>query len=871
MCASALAIVFPAPAYAQDGLPVYASTRATENASDPEIVVTGFRASNERAVRIKRNAEQIIDTVSATEIGQLPDFNAGDALKRVTGVNALLYQGEPRFVIVRGFNQGYNDILVDGFSLASTDLNLGTTNASGRVISMEVLPSNIASHIDVIKSAIPENDVNFIGGLTSFVTPSAFDFPAGRISAAISGGPTLDSKGDGGNHFTGQAQLSASKRFGASDQFGIYLSGTYWTREINVAQIETGSTKNWYDASGARATTPYGGNGFAVPANRLYYNYGNKRTRAGAQGRFDWKPDDSFSAFASAYYFHQTENSSRRDLNAAVQTTSRNIGQTATSGTLANVQQAVNLGQYRWYRDVGGAYGRFDKHFSDTLVLDGGASWSTGKVHNPQTFDGFNQNGLSFGYDTSGDVPLFTATTPATANNPKNYVNVQHREEEYELSENRYDAQLNLRFNAAKDDRGFGLAAGGRFTAIRRDAGFTRQTWTNLKYTLADVGSGETVCGFVCDTPIPVIDRALAGSVFAANASKGTLATDLAAQAGGTYSNRENVGAGYAQAQYRMDNWYLVGGLRMEATDAGSSGTRATNGVYAPISGRSRYTNWLPSALLVIDTMANGKLRFGVSETVSRPSFLASSVAGGVLNTNAATPTLSTGNPDLKPRRAWNIDLGHDWYVDGGRGLLSIAGFYKWIHDDYFSFGEMQAIDGVATLVTQSRNTRNTVRAYGIEVGASYNLTFLPAPFDGLGINGNATIAKAHFPITLSDGSVQVLGQLPQQPKQIYNVSLIYEKGGVHARLAWNHLGQLWDDRYPNLTAAGFYANRYQRPTDNVDLQVSYDLTSRVTLTVDAMNLTGQGQEYRQGNDQEILQSAIALPTQLLFGVKVRM
>jgi TonB-dependent receptor len=316
-----------------------------------------------------------------------------------------------------------------------------------------------------------------------------------------------------------------------------------------------------------------------------------------------------------------------------------------------------------------------------------------------------------------------------------------------------------------------------------------------------------------------------------------------------------------------------VAGVRLEATDAGSSGVRATNGVYAPLSDDTSYRNWLPSALFVADTFADGKLRIGVSETVSRPSFLAASVAGGVLNTTAAQPTLATGNPDLRPRRAWNLDIGHDWYVDGGRGILSIAGFYKWIKDDYFSYGELQTVPGVEipVLVTQSRNTEDQVRAWGVEVGASYNLSFLPAPFDGLGVSGNAIFSHAHFPITLSDGSVQVLNKLPQQASQIYNLSVVYEKSGFHGRLAWNHLGELWDDRYPNLTSAGFYANRYQQPTDNIDLQIAYDLSRNVTLTLDALNLTGQGQKYRHGTDQEILQSAIELPTQLLFGIKVRM
>ncbi len=865
-CATAMAAILCLPNVA-------VAQSADAAASDGgDIVVTGLRASAERGVRLKRNADRIIDTVSATEIGQLPDFNAGDALKRVTGVNTLLYQGEPRFVIVRGFNQGYNDLLIDGFSLASTDINMGASNSSGRVISMEVLPSNIASHIDVIKSATPETDANFIGGLTNFATPSAFDFPSGRISAAVSGGPTLDSKGDGGNHFTGQAQLSASKRFGADDQFGIYLSGTYWTREINVPQIETGGTKNWYDANGTRVSTPYGGNGYAVPTNRLYYNYANKRTRGGLQARFDWRPDDSFSAFINGYWFHQTERSYRHDLNAAVQTSATNSGQTATSGTLSNVQQTINLGRYEWNRDVGGIYGRFDKRFSDTVKLEGGLSWSKSNVDNPQTYDEFVQRNLQFSYDTSGAVPGFTPVNSTLANDTSRYAANVHREERYGLDETRWDGQLNLKFNSDVEDRGFGAAIGGRITTVRRKATFARTNYSNLGYTLADVTDGATLCGYRCDTPIPQIDPALVDAAFAA-ATGATSTIDTAAQAGGTYTNREDVYAAYAQAQYRADNWYVVAGLRMEHTDAGSSGTRVTNGVYAPIAAGTTYTNWLPSALLVVDTMANGKLRLGVSETVSRPSFLSSSVAGGVLNTTASPPTLTTGNPALKPRRAWNLDIGHDWYVDGGRGILSIAGFYKWIKDDYFSFGALQTVAGVdqQVLVTQARNTDDQVRVYGIELGASYNLTFLPAPLDGLGISGNATFSRANFPLTLSDGSTRVLDALPQQPNEIYNLSVFYDKGKVHGRVAWNHLGSLWDDRYPNLTPAGFYANRYQQPTDNIDVQVAYDLSSNVTLTFDALNLTGQGQEYYHGNDQEILQSAIELPTQLLFGVKVRM
>ncbi len=232
---STLVLTSPLTANAQE-----VSTAQPAAASDgADIVVTGTRASNQEG-----SADQAgVRPDHRYRLGQrdraVADFNAGDALKRVTGVNTLLYQGEPRFVIVRGFNQTYNDLLIDGFSLASTDINLGQSAAGGRQISMEVLPSNLASHIDVVKSALPSNDANFIGGLTNFVTASAFDFKRATLTASVKGGAALDSKGNGGNHFGGQAEIAGATQFGPDRQFGLYLSATYWKRQINVPQVET--------------------------------------------------------------------------------------------------------------------------------------------------------------------------------------------------------------------------------------------------------------------------------------------------------------------------------------------------------------------------------------------------------------------------------------------------------------------------------------------------------------------------------------------------------------------------------------------------------------------------------------------------------
>lgn len=835
-----------------------------------EIVVTGTRASVQRGIEIKRKRDEIIDTVSASEIGQLPDFNAGDALKRIPGVNTLLYQGEPRFIITRGFNQTYNDIQIDGFSLASTDMDMGTSGG-GRQISMEVLPSNLASHIDVIKSATPETRGNFIGGLVDFVTNSAFDFDGDMISASAKGGVAIDKEENGGSHFGGQATVAAAKRFGADDEFGLYLSSTYWKRDINVPQLEAGA-RYWFDNAGVRAGT-YGGNGYAVPQQRMYYNYQNKRQRFSVQGRLDWKPSSSFSAYVSGYHFYQNEDSYRNDFNASVQASSGVTNQTPTTGTVTNVTQSIQFVDHRWHRYVSGAYGRFDGDLGSDLRLEGGFSWSTSRVRSPETQDYFDQKNLQFNYDISGSVPVFTPANPTLANDFSRYGSALHRDIYRRLKENRYDAQLNLSYNSRAEDRGFGAAIGGSLLVNRQDQVYIRTNWTGMSYTAADALSGDTLCGFGCHTPVPLISPEKANALWQASLGQATMALDLSSNSGNTFATREDIAAGYAQVQFRSDQLFVVGGVRIEKTWMGSNSTRNVNGVYQPISAGRDYTNVLPSALLVWSINPAQKVRAGLSMTVSRPNFSSSSLKGGALDLLRDPPTLSTGNPDLKPRRAINADIGHDWYFSQGHGMVSIAGFYKWIRDDVFNYTTLQSVAGVSVpvLVSQPRNTTATVRGYGLELSASHDLTFLPAPLDGFGVSANVTLSRAHFPVTLSDGSTRVLNYMPAQARRIINASLYYDKGKVHGRIAWNHLGKLWDDRYPNFDPSGFYSNRIQQPTNNFDLQLSYDVTPNVAVSFDALNITKQGFRYMIGNDQEMFHSAWSLPAQLLLGVKVKM
>ena len=210
--------------------------------------------------------------------------------------------------------------------------------------------------------------------------------------------------------------------------------------------------------------------------------------------------------------------------------------------------------------------------------------------------------------------------------------------------------------------------------------------------------------------------------------------------------------------------------------------------------------------------------------------------------------------------------------IDGGRGLLSVALFHKRISDEIFRYGAMQTIDGVDTLVTQPRNASGRVRLTGIEIGAIKELGSLHPTLKGFTVSINAMSMKVRYPVTLGDGTSTTLSILPQQPKSLWNAALTYEEGPWHAKAAWNHTGALWDDRFPNYDSLPqFYRNRFQQPTDKLDVQLAYDVSRRLSLTFDALNVTGQGFQYNYGRSQELVQSAWKVAPIVMVGLNVKL
>ncbi|MFM8589294.1 MAG: TonB-dependent receptor plug domain-containing protein, partial [Limnohabitans sp.] len=92
-----------------------------QQASDT-VVVTGIRASIENAIATKRNADGIVEAISAEDIGKLPDATVADSISRLPGVTAQRNKstGRAQSISVRGMSPDFNGALLNGREQAST-------------------------------------------------------------------------------------------------------------------------------------------------------------------------------------------------------------------------------------------------------------------------------------------------------------------------------------------------------------------------------------------------------------------------------------------------------------------------------------------------------------------------------------------------------------------------------------------------------------------------------------------------------------------------------------------------------------------------------------------------------------------------------
>jgi iron complex outermembrane receptor protein len=190
LCLAAQAQQATAPAAAQGtgtAGPPRSASAPPESGELQTIVITGIRASLEKSISAKRDADTVVEVVSAEDIGKLPDKNIADAVQRLPGVNiSKAGAGEGGFsendrVAIRGTSPSLTQTLINGHTIATGDWFVQDQSASGggtigRSVSYALLPSEIADRIVVYKSAQADLVEGGVAGAVNIETRRPLDF-----------------------------------------------------------------------------------------------------------------------------------------------------------------------------------------------------------------------------------------------------------------------------------------------------------------------------------------------------------------------------------------------------------------------------------------------------------------------------------------------------------------------------------------------------------------------------------------------------------------------------------------------------------------------------------------------------------------------
>ncbi len=148
---------------------------ASQQLKDVIVTSTVKKESQSAVYSAQKRSSAVSDGISQEAIRKTPDNNAAQVLTRVTGINIQ----DNRFVVVRGLADQYNQTMVNGVQMTSTETD---RNA----FSFDLIPAAVIDNIVVNKTATPDMPGNFAGGVVQINTK---DFPDNNfISVNLQGG-----------------------------------------------------------------------------------------------------------------------------------------------------------------------------------------------------------------------------------------------------------------------------------------------------------------------------------------------------------------------------------------------------------------------------------------------------------------------------------------------------------------------------------------------------------------------------------------------------------------------------------------------------------------------------------------------------------
>jgi len=244
--------------------------------------------------------------------------------------------------------------------------------------------------------------------------------------------------------------------------------------------------------------------------------------------------------------------------------------------------------------------------------------------------------------------------------------------------------------------------------------------------------------------------------------------------------------------------------------------------VSVPISLKNSYSNLLPSVNAKFEIEDNMLLRFGYSETLTRPTLESMRPVTNIGTTRPDLLLASGGNPYLTPFLSTNWDVSYEWYY-ADASAVSIGIFSKEV-DGFITQTPAPEQISLASgsyefQITRPRNGE-TAKVDGLEMAWTHTWE------NGFGFQVNATVVNSD-----GDDNFALEGLGDSQ-----NVVGFYEKDGFQARIAFNNRESFLQTLRNGDTGEPEYVDTYGQ----WDLSASYDISEELTVIFEGINVTDE-------------------------------
>jgi len=808
-----------APAMAQQA----AAPAASE---EQEIIVSGIRNSLQQAAQVKRDAPQVMDVITAEDVGKLPDANVAEALQRVTGVQITRVFGEGQSVSVRGLQQVR--VEVDGRTLLgwSARLSPPENDQLGRSSGLDSVPSGLFGRLEVRKSPLASQPEGGLGGTVNLVTPKPLSFKETTLSVRAQGTYSENSE-----KFEPAVTGFFTTKF-ADNRIGIMIAGEYQKRTSMTQTFERNNFLN-------RTYTGTGAGTYATPVLLQYEQFTVDRSRLGLNGAVQVEVTPELTITADALYSELTTGRHQDFFAFRLPTgtnpvTNRVVENGAVVAGTAN-GTVTSAGQIRNEPTKSYLYGLNGKYEKDGLKIEADGYYSKGTIDQTIQIITLQATALVPGnFDFRGNtVPSLTLGTfnpgvYSSYNPASNGVRSNRLIGLLEEWTGKLDASYEF-------DSGVTLAMGVRYTDLHARSNAFRSQVTPTRAELEPYLKLVDGSSFLADIPgnfprsflttAPTFDYVFKRAQAAEPNPNANGLSTLLPNLQRDYDFSEKTFAGYLMISgegellgmpYKANAGVRIASTRLSVDSYVNVGTISTL-----VTDKNRYTNVLPSANIAFNVTDNFLIRVSGSQTMQRAS-----IADLAPSTffNATNLSVTGGNANLKPPMSTQADISFEYYT-GKSSLISGALFYKDVQDFIASFvtsGVDTDLDPQGRMLTFSRpENLASAKIKGFEIGVQQFFDFLPAPFDGLGIIAN---------YTFSDSEDNAGFPLVAVSKNSYNLVGLFEKGPISARVAYN---------YRDEAVFEFSEGRpsFIGPRSQLDAQIGVDITKRIALSLQAQNL----------------------------------